>query len=178
MHKTYHQKCTGIITVVFLFFFISGVIAQNTATDKKSASSATDSTSLSPQTTCPVLGNAIDKKYYVDFNGKRIYLCCPSCKEAVTADPQKYLKKLAQLGQMAYTIEPSEQSMNTKALKPQSTCPIMGSSINKKLFVDYNGQRIYVCCAGCLPEVKKNPQAAIKKLQERGEGIETVATAK
>ncbi|OGJ87305.1 MAG: hypothetical protein A2268_01840 [Candidatus Raymondbacteria bacterium RifOxyA12_full_50_37] len=53
----------------------------------------------------------------------------------------------------------------------QRTCPIMGGPINKKMFVDYKGKRIYVCCARCLPDVKKNPEKAIKTLLDRGEKV-------
>jgi hypothetical protein len=64
-----------------------------------------------------------------------------------------------------------------KHLVAQTTCPIQGGPINKKLFVDYNGKRIYVCCEGCLAQVKSNPDAAIKKLSEAGQEPESIAPA-
>lgn len=54
-------------------------------------------------------------------------------------------------------------------LKTQTTCPVMGGKINKSLFVDHDGQRIYVCCAGCIAPIKKEPAKYIKKLMEKGE---------
>jgi len=51
-----------------------------------------------PQTTCPVMGGKIDKAHYVDHEGKRVYLCCPGCKDAFRADPAKYIKKLEDEG--------------------------------------------------------------------------------
>lgn len=48
------------------------------------------------QTTCPVLGNPIKKEIFVDYQGKRVFFCCPECKEKFIADPQKYLPKLPQ----------------------------------------------------------------------------------
>jgi len=47
-----------------------------------------------PQTVCPVLGGNIDKKVYVDYQGKRIYFCCPGCPAEFKKDPEKYLKKM------------------------------------------------------------------------------------
>ena len=38
--------------------------------------------------------------------------------------------------------------------KAQTVCPVMGEKINKELFVDVDGKRIYVCCDGCIAEVK------------------------
>ncbi len=41
-------------------------------------------------------------------------------------------------------------------LKAQTTCPVMGGKINKSLYVEKDGKRIYVCCKGCLTKVEKN----------------------
>jgi len=50
------------------------------------------------QTLCPVMGNAIDKNLYVDYEGKRIYVCCPPCVDTFKADPEKYMKILLEQG--------------------------------------------------------------------------------
>jgi YHS domain-containing protein len=47
-----------------------------------------------PQTVCPVLGGNINKQVYIDYQGKRIYFCCPGCPAEFSKDPQKYLKKM------------------------------------------------------------------------------------
>jgi YHS domain-containing protein len=47
-----------------------------------------------PQKVCPVLGGNIDKKVYIDYQGKRIYFCCPGCPAEFSKDPEKYLKKI------------------------------------------------------------------------------------
>ena len=48
------------------------------------------------QKTCPVMGGKIDPSIYVDHNGQRVYFCCKQCVETFKADPEKYLKKLAE----------------------------------------------------------------------------------
>ena len=45
------------------------------------------------------MGVPIDKALYVDVKGKRIYLCCAACEEAIRAEPDKSLKKIEQRGQ-------------------------------------------------------------------------------
>ena len=61
----------------------------------------------------------------------------------------------------------------------QTTCPIMvGNKISKKLYVDAKGKRIYVCCKGCITAVKKNPDAALKKLAESGQKAEEAPKSK
>ncbi|MCL4503003.1 MAG: YHS domain-containing protein [Deltaproteobacteria bacterium] len=51
-----------------------------------------------PQTTCPVLGGKINKQFYVDYQGKRGYLCCQGCEAQFKKDPEKYMKKIQEQG--------------------------------------------------------------------------------
>jgi YHS domain-containing protein len=52
--------------------------------------------------------------------------------------------------------------------KDQTTCPVMGGLINKNIYADYQGNRIYFCCPPCLKEFKKNPNKYVKKMNEQG----------
>ena len=72
----------------------------------------------------------------------------------------------------------------TNVVKHQTICPVMGGEVNKKLFVDYDGKRVYVCCGMCVNTVKKDPTKYIKKLEAEGvtldktpEGVTTTAPA-
>ena len=123
---------------------------------------------LVPQTTCPVTGDPINKKWYADDKGKRIYVCCESCIDSVKKDPVKYVKKLEAMGQSVETI-PSAKADHVKALVPQSTCPVMGGPIDKSVYVDYKGKRVYFCCAGCPETFKQDPEKYLKILADRGE---------
>ncbi len=51
------------------------------------------------QTTCPVMGGAIDKAVFVEYQGKKVYFCCPACKPKFEAEPAKYVAKLPQFKQ-------------------------------------------------------------------------------
>jgi len=51
-----------------------------------------------PQTLCPVMGNDIDRDGFVDYQGKRIYFCCPPCIARFKKDPEKYLRKMREAG--------------------------------------------------------------------------------
>ncbi len=57
-------------------------------------------------------------------------------------------------------------------VKVQASCPVMGGKINKKLYADVKGKRIYVCCPGCVSAIKKNPDKYIEKLEDKGVTIE------
>ena len=56
----------------------------------------------------------------------------------------------------------------------QSKCPVLGNKIDEKVFVDYQGKRIYFCCAGCIDEFKKDPEKYLKKME--AEGVTPVKT--
>jgi YHS domain-containing protein len=51
-----------------------------------------------PQTVCPVLGGEINKEYFTDYKGNRIYFCCPSCEYTFKKDAEKFLKKMKDEG--------------------------------------------------------------------------------
>ena len=44
----------------------------------------------------------------------------------------------------------------------------MGGKISKKLHVDHKGKRIYVCCAGCIDAVQKDPAKYIRRRESKG----------
>ena len=51
------------------------------------------------QTTCPVMGGAINKAIFVEHKGKKVYFCCEPCKEKFEAAPEQYIAKLPQFKQ-------------------------------------------------------------------------------
>ena len=60
--------------------------------------------------------------------------------------------------------------------KPQTHCPVMNVPINRKLYVDYEGKRIYVCCGGCVRAVKADPAKYVQQLEAQGIELEKVPT--
>jgi YHS domain-containing protein len=43
---------------------------------------------------CPVMGNPVSADAFVDYNGYRIYFCCPGCDTKLVKNPEKYAEKL------------------------------------------------------------------------------------
>lgn len=54
---------------------------------------------LKKQQHCPVSGEAINDESYVDVKGKRVYVCCDGCRAKVKDNPEKYFKKVADMGE-------------------------------------------------------------------------------
>jgi len=76
----------------------------------------------------------------------------------VKDDPEKFIKKLEDKGVTLYKV--------------QTICPVMGGKINKKLFADHDGKRVYFCCAMCTKKFKEDPEKYIKKLETAGVAVE------
>lgn len=61
--------------------------------------------------------------------------------------------------------EPGSEVAGSATIE-QTTCPVMGGAINKALFTEYKGKKVYFCCPGCKPEFEKDPEKYIAKLPQ------------
>ncbi len=66
-------------------------------------------------------------------------------------------------GAASMTDEPIEA---VAAAIEQTTCPVMGSPINKAIFVEYKGQKVYFCCPPCKEKFNAEPEKYIAKLPQ------------
>jgi YHS domain-containing protein len=48
----------------------------------------------------------------------------------------------------------------------QTICPVMGNPIDKNIFVEYQGKKVYFCCKGCPDIFKANPEKYLAKLPQ------------
>ena len=48
----------------------------------------------------------------------------------------------------------------------QKNCPVMDSPINKALFVEYKGKKVYFCCPGCEEKFTAEPAKYVAKLPQ------------
>jgi YHS domain-containing protein len=122
----------------------------------------TDKANATAQTTCPVMGGKINKELFVDHGGKRVFVCCKGCIDPVRKDPQKFIAKL--------------ETSGVTLMKLQTSCPVMGGKINKELYVDHDGKRVYVCCKSCINALKKDPEKYIEKLELEGVSVAMLQT--
>lgn len=62
------------------------------------------------------------------------------------------------------SIEAADQVVATAE---QKTCPVMeGNPINKAVFVEYEGKKVYFCCKGCPETFLADPEKYIAKLPQ------------
>ena len=112
---TEQMRFTGSVLMVVglalaaLIFFAAGCekqqptaqqVTQTPAGQAKVTAAATEPANVrtvaAEQTTCPVMGGAINKAIFVEYQGKKVYFCCGGCPDAFKANPEKYIAKLPQ----------------------------------------------------------------------------------
>jgi len=76
-----------------------------------------------------------------------------------------------------FAVGPVVAEENTPGQNMQTTCPVMGGKINKDIYADYKGERVYFCCEGCIPQFQKDPAKYINKLENEGVKLQEVPTA-
>jgi hypothetical protein len=73
---------------------LTGVAAAADKAEQTQAAATTNAVAVKAQTLCPVMKGPIDKSQFVDYDGKRIYVCCGGCIAKIKKDPAKFVKQL------------------------------------------------------------------------------------
>ena len=71
-----------------------------------------------------------------------------------------------------FAVDPLGAEENTTTNNLQTTCPVMGGKINREVYTDYTGERVYFCCEGCIAEFQKDPAKYIEKIENEGVTLE------
>ena len=96
------------------------------------------------------------------------FLVLAGCSKEKTPPPESSAPA-HEHGSMHMDVQESET-------KQQTTCPVMGGEIDKSIYADHDGKRVYFCCPPCLDEFKKTPEKFIKKLEDEGVTLEKAPT--
>ena len=86
------------------------------------------------------------------------------------------LARLVTVLLLVFTFLMSTAWAADKQSHSQATCPVMGGKINKDVYADYEGKRVYFCCEACISTFKQDPAKYVKKLEGEGVTLETVST--
>jgi YHS domain-containing protein len=96
-----------------------------------------------PQSSCPVSGKPVDRTIFTTYEGQKISFCCPKCVAPFLKNPETFLAKLGEQGQVVES--------------QQTLCPVSGDAIDAKVSVDDHGRRVFFCCAMCIKEFQGDP---------------------
>lgn len=83
--------------------------------DKKDAKECEKKAACEPgnQKDCPIMGGKIDKKFFADYKGERVYFCCSACVAKFNEDPDKVIEKCKKDGINL------DKVVEDKAIKPE-----------------------------------------------------------
>jgi membrane fusion protein, copper/silver efflux system len=56
----------------------------------------------------------------------------------------------------------------TDAPRLQTHCPVMGGEINRDVYHDHDGWRIYACCPSCLDEIRERAADIVEEQRKKG----------
>ena len=90
---------------------------------------------------CPVTAEEVSKEARVEYKGQYVYFCCVHCIPKFNKDPESYISKMSKEDQ--------------EAIKANEKCPISDEPVDKSVFTEYKGRKVYFCCQGCLDKFKK-----------------------
>jgi YHS domain-containing protein len=85
------------------------------------------------------------------------YLGLAGCQKETPKTPVKTM-----------TAKPSEATPGQPVaqLAEQTMCPVMGGAIDKTIFTEYKGKKVYFCCKGCVDTFNANPEKYVAKLPQ------------
>jgi len=63
-------------------------------------------------------------------------------------------------------VAPAEAKQVVSEAIEQTICPVMGGAINKELYTEYKGKKVYFCCVGCKGKFEKEPEKYMSKLPQ------------
>jgi len=83
------------------------------------------------------------------------------CKKSEPASPAT--PAATTQGQAATTAEAAKATASTVE---QTACPVTGEKIDKNIFTEYKGKKVYFCMESCKAAFEKDPEKYIAKLPQ------------
>jgi multidrug efflux pump subunit AcrA (membrane-fusion protein) len=160
--------------------------------------SAADRALAEAQGTCPVLDEsplgAMGVPVKVTVDGQDVFVCCQSCVKSATKEPEKTLRRVAELkgqGEKARSApdatpppaapagDPEVEEINAalarlspadrKVAEAQKECPINAGSLLGSMGVPVKlmveGETVFVCCEGCQEDALADPRGTLEKVK-------------
>ncbi|MFQ5806327.1 MAG: hypothetical protein ACE5I3_07750 [Phycisphaerae bacterium] len=140
----------SLVTFLALGFAANGVLAQHHDQEKKEGKKAEQANTPA----CPVMGDPVDFSVKTVTAEGPVYFCCRDCLEKFEKNSEKYAAKAA-----------AQRKELKKRPRIQVTCPLSGEPIDKTVFTEHDGRKVYFCCNGCKPTFEKDPAKFSAKLE-------------
>jgi YHS domain-containing protein len=87
---------------------------------------------------------------------------CKKKEQPVKMPTMEEMKKTAATAAQ----EAKETATQAAAAMEQTLCPVSGDKIDKNVFIEYKGKKVYFCCASCKSIFDKDPEKYLAKLPQ------------
>lgn len=119
---------------------------------------------------CPIMvEDEIDEEEFSEYEGKKVFLCCGSCKKIFDANP-KYIIKVAGDALPQFKGMEEKLKLSEVELLEQRFCPMYPDSIvtPDSPSIEYKGKKIYFFKKRAVDKWEKDPEGSFKKATEAG----------
>ncbi len=92
----------------------------------------------------------------------------PAPPAAKTPTMEQMSKQVEQMKETAaQTAQETKETVTQAAAQIEQTiCPVMGGKINKDVFVEYKGKKVYFCCPDCKAKFQADPEKYVADLPQ------------
>jgi YHS domain-containing protein len=142
MHAMQRFRTTLLVTTILAVGLITtAALAQDRPGDQESTTSK-----AAKLPACPVMGGTIDFSVKTMTEDGPVYFCCPGCIKKLEENPEKYADKVA-----------AQREALAKLPRVQVNCPLSGKPIDRKIFAEHDGEKVYFCSDGCKTAYAQDP---------------------
>ncbi len=86
------------------------------------------------------------------------------CKKSEPAPSETSADTMQEMQEHAAMM--SESAKEVVSAIEQTDCPVMGGAINKAIFAEYKGKKVYFCCSPCEEKFNEEPEKYNAKLPQ------------
>ncbi len=88
------------------------------------------------------------------------------CKKSEPSSTETSSNKMQGMEGMQENAMTKEEMAQAAAAGEQTICPVMDNPINKDVFVEYKGKKVYFCCPDCKAKFNADPEKYIAMLPQ------------
>ena len=119
---------------------------------------------------CPIMvEDEIDEEEVVEFEGKKVFLCCGGCVKKWNKSPKYYIKAMADMLPQFKGME-KRLRLDEVELMAQKFCPVYQDRVvtPESPSVELNGKKVFLYSTGAVKRWNRDPEKYIQKAVKLG----------
>ena len=121
-------------------------------------------------TICPIMvGDEVDEEEFVEFEGKKVFMCCGTCSKLWDKSPKYYIKVMGDVLPQFKGME-EKLGLDKVELLPQKFCAVYPDRVvtPESPKVEFQGKTVYLFSKGAVRRWERSPERALAKALEAG----------